>query len=96
MTACQALNSTVTLKQAYRTAIATEPPGVVAAMRTPKEMRSKLSKRRRKHLPRIPASLKHIVIPQEFSELQCRNDILGGPPILMRFFQEKNNCAWGK
>ena len=89
MTECQKLNSTLTLMQAYTSAIATESPLVIAAMRTPKEMKSKLSKRRRKHLPRIPANIEDIVIPQEYAELVYPNDIPGGPSVRKRFFQEK-------
>ena len=58
-------------------------------MRTPKEMRSKLSKKRRKHLPKIPVAVEDIVIPQEFAELHYPNDIPGEPPIRKRFFEEK-------
>ena len=44
---------------------------------------SKLSKRRRKHLPRIPANIEDIVTPQK------RNDIPGGSAVRKRFFQER-------
>lgn len=86
---CQELNSTVSLVQAYRAAIANESEIVIAALRTPKQMKSKLGKRRRKHQPPMPALLENIVIPQELANLVYPDNIHGGPAVVKRFFQEK-------
>ena len=93
MAECQKLNSTVTLVQAYRFTeqlLQESPPAVVEAMRTPHEMRSKLSKRRRKQLPGMQSFL------QNSLNWNILNDVPGGPPIRKRFFSGKNCYSWRK
>ena len=86
---CQGLNSNVSLMQAYRAAIANESENVIAAMRTPREIKSKLGKRRRKNQPPMPELLENIMIPQQLVNLVYPNTIPGGPAVMKRFFQEK-------
>ena len=57
MTECQKLNSTVTLVQAYRAAIARESPAVVEAMRTPHEMREQIGQEKKKAASRVASRL---------------------------------------
>jgi len=66
---CSKLNTTITLNDAYRQAISAEPPEIGVLLRTPKEMRSKLSKRKRKQVPKVPEILHDINIPEQFQHL---------------------------
>lgn len=83
------MNSNLTLSEAYRQAVSAEPPEVAGLLRTPKEMRSKLSKRRRKDIPLVPAVLQDIDIPEHFRQLNYPGLQPGEENTLVPFFQEK-------
>ena len=82
----------VNLRAAYRQAVDTNPPAVLALLRTPLEMRSKVSKRKRKQLPIIPPTIADIVIPLSFQRLEYSNIVQQGQPAVVtfkQFFQTK-------
>lgn len=91
MQQCTGVNANVSLADSYRQAVATNPPEVVALLRTPMQMRSKVSKRKRRQLPPLPDNIADIEIPPVYQRLQYANAAAGQPNAVAekQFFQTK-------
>ena len=86
---CSKLNATTSLNDAYQQAVSAAIPEVAALLRTPKQMRSKCSKRKRKLMPLVPVQLQNIEITEEFRLLSYPGLDPQQPPTQVLFFQQK-------
>jgi hypothetical protein len=78
------------LKTAYQNELLNLPDEVAAALRTKKEMASKLSKRRKRLFARVPNNLEELadVIPDSLKFITSKNIVPGGQDIQNVFYQD--------
>ena len=84
---CARPDSVLSLDEAHNVSINTLPVDISSRIRTPLQMRSKLSKRKKKLLPDVPDNISDVEIPEHYSMLSYK--IEGQPNFLKTFYQEK-------
>ena len=66
---CARPDSVLSLDEAHNVSINTLPVDISSRIRTPLQMRSKLSKRKKKLLPDVPDNISDVEIPEHYSML---------------------------